>query len=98
MQFSEFQWMNAKRCQQAFHLVDDWSPQDWALALAGEVGELCNLLKKVKRGDFPLEQVRKDVLKEVADIITYADLLMTNLGANTEDELLGKFHEVSARV
>ncbi len=49
MDFREFQSTNALRCEERFHRVKDWTPQDWALAMAGEVGELCNLLKKVKR-------------------------------------------------
>ncbi len=98
MDFREFQSTNALRCEERFHRVKDWTPQDWALAMAGEVGELCNLLKKVKRGDFSMEEVRDEVLKEVADVITYADLLNSCLDADTETELVSKFNEVSRRV
>jgi NTP pyrophosphatase (non-canonical NTP hydrolase) len=115
MTFKQFQEMNRKRCEEAFPMCDDWGMNDWAVALAGEVGELCNLLKKVRRGDkiyklLPRQshwedvdmhharQTRRLVLSELADIITYADLLMSKLEANTEDELMAKFHEVSERV
>lgn len=30
----------------------DWSPAEWSNAAAGEVGELCNKTKKLRRGDF----------------------------------------------
>lgn len=29
---------NTARCNDVFHPVDSWSPNDWATALAGEVG------------------------------------------------------------
>ncbi len=42
--------------------------------------------------------MRDEVLKEVADVITYADLLNSCLDADTETELVSKFNEVSRRV
>lgn len=97
--FRQFQNLNARRCGEAFeHGVDDWPIQNWALAIAGEAGELCNLVKKVIRGDYALEEKRQDILREVADVMTYCDLLMSHLGADTRDELLRKFDEVSERV
>lgn len=86
-----------KKWLHRFTNEDDWSPADWVLAIAGEVGELANILKKVRRHDFTLEQVRPQCLKEAADIITYCDLFMTCLGARTSDELYKKFDEVTAR-
>jgi len=41
------------------------------LCLAGEVGELANLVKKIVRGDFTLDEKREEVENEVADIFTY---------------------------
>lgn len=106
--FDAFQEMNALRCRTKFEMCDDWSMNDWAVALAGEVGELCNLLKKDRRGlatderydlDGPYcEMAKQNVIDELADVITYADLMMTMLGASTAFELIGKFNEVSARV
>lgn len=34
----------------------DWSKAEWLQAMVGEVGELANLFKKVRRGDFTDEQ------------------------------------------
>lgn len=97
--FAAFQEMNARRCREAFddHL-EKWEPEMWGLAIAGEAGELCNLLKKIRRGDFTLEQKREDVIREVADVIAYCDLLMSKLGASTGEAVLAKFDEVSERV
>lgn len=102
MTFSEFQAMNRARCEAGFkHSVEphgSWPFQNWALAIAGESGELCNLVKKVLRGDFPLEDKRVELLKELADIITYADLMVSSLSGDTGTEVLSKFQEVSRRI
>ena len=55
--FAEFQAMNKARCEGGFlHPVawnePSWPLQNWCLAVAGEAGELCNLVKKCLRGDF----------------------------------------------
>lgn len=96
--FTGFQQMNLARCEAAFHMCDDWSPQDWALAIADEAGELCNLLKKARRGDFTVEERKADILAEIADVMIYCDLLMSRLDAETGFEVLKKFDEVSKRV
>lgn len=96
--FARFQRMNIARTKGKFHPGGElWPPELWALAIAGEAGELCNLLKKVVRGDFSLESRLADVLSECADIITYVDLLISVLGADTGDVVLAKFREVSER-
>lgn len=95
--FEEFQALNVKRCEESFHSCSDWTPGDWALAIAGEAGELCNVLKKVRRGDFTINDRLGDILGEIADIITYCDLLMSRLDADTGAEVLRKFDEVSKR-
>lgn len=57
-----------------------------ALALAGEVGEFANIVKKVDRGSLSIHDaaVRHDMAMELADIFTYlmniAGLLGVDLG------------------
>lgn len=98
MTFNEFQKMNQHRSDEIFHSKGDpWPIQNWALAIAGESGEMCNLIKKVLRGNFTLEEKRQEILKELADIICYCDLAMSNLNADTGQEVLKKFNEVSKR-
>ena len=99
--YRTFQEQNADRCNSGVfggHTVEDWPVQNWALAIAGEAGELCNLVKKALRGDFPLEEKRQEILEEIADVITYCDLLMSRLGADTATEVRRKFDIVSQRV
>jgi NTP pyrophosphatase (non-canonical NTP hydrolase) len=44
-----------------------------ALALAGEVGEFCNIVKKVERGslDFNSAAVKHDLAMELTDVFVY---------------------------
>lgn len=90
--FDDFQRINKERCEQVFHPVDDWTENDWALALAGEVGELCNLLKKKRRGDDVNEE---DIDREAADIYAYLDLFLTRRRRITGNVIAAKFNEVS---
>lgn len=98
--FQEFQALNKRRCEEAFHRVGDdiWPIQNWMLAIAGETGEACNLMKKVLRGDFTIDAARPELLKECADIICYTDLAITHLQADTGETVMAKFNEVSRRV
>lgn len=92
MTFTEFRIANVTRCERSFHMCNDWTPTDWACALAGEVGEACNLVKKLRRGEaIPAQQIAK----ELADVITYCDLLAKRLDIDLESAVIDKFNEVS---
>jgi NTP pyrophosphatase (non-canonical NTP hydrolase) len=60
------------------------------LALAGEVGELANIVKKIDRGDFTLVDAQDEMEKEVADIMIYlaniAAVLQMNLASAVADK------------
>lgn len=77
------------------YTCDDWTPTDWGCCLAGEVGELCNLLKKLKLGK-PID--RTEIAKEIADAVIYADILAEKLGFDLGQVVRDKFNEVSTRV
>ena len=107
MTFKDFQKWNVKRCEEVFHKVpvnqvrsseEIWTVEDWCLAIAGECGELCNLVKKIRRGDFTLTEKRRELAEEIADIITYCDLAMSSLGLDTGEEVIQKFRKVSQRM
>lgn len=76
----------------------DWSPAEWLQAVVGELGELANLLKKVKRGDMELEVARPDIEKEFADVIIYMDIFALQFGIDLGASITDKFNEVSVRV
>lgn|SRR3990167_574476 len=82
----------------------DWNIAMWTNAMAGEVGEACNLAKKIERGDFGpphtanyLKAMHK-LAKELADVVIYADLACFRCDWNLDDVVIEKFNEVSDRV
>ena len=107
--FQKLSDINKKRCEDAFHPVNEWTPTDWACAMAGEAGEACNVVKKLRRLDsikakvagHDTPEVRRRLtlhaLDELADTIIYADLLATRLGMSLEEAIIRKFNEVSDR-
>ena len=53
----------------------DWTPAQWLQAVVGELGEYANIRKKFERGDITFEEYRVLAGKELADVITYLDIL-----------------------
>ena len=52
LSFSQLRRANISRCNTAFpQKLGDWPLPYWGNALAGEVGEACNVIKKIMRGD-----------------------------------------------
>lgn len=105
LSFNELRDANVRRCEDAFHPVVAWSPTDWATAMAGEVGEACNVVKKLRRidsspqiGHAPVDALVADLAKELADTVIYADLLAARMGIDLGESVRAKFNEVSARV
>lgn len=76
----------------------DWSLNDWMTAVAGEAGDLANLLKKVRRGDFTLEEGRQDIADELADVAIYLDILAMRCGVDLGRAIISKFNRTSERV
>jgi NTP pyrophosphatase (non-canonical NTP hydrolase) len=81
-----------KRCE------EEWTPAHWMQATVGELGELANIMKKVDRGDFTLEEAREAIGKELADVQTYLDIMAYKLGINLAQATKDKFNEVSRRI
>jgi NTP pyrophosphatase (non-canonical NTP hydrolase) len=76
----------------------DWIPAQWLQAALGELGEYANFRKKFERGDFSEEEFQKEAGKELADVITYLDILAFRLGIDLGEAVLNKFNEISERV
>jgi len=72
-----------------------WISSDWAASLAGEVGEFCNLVKKLRRGD---QVPSEELARELADVIIYAELNASYHGIDLAKAVVSKFNEVSQRV
>lgn len=91
----EFQELAAKRSQESFAIKPAFTPLEWAGALAGEVGELANLVKKMRRGE---DVDLTDVAREAGDVLGYLVLVADALGIDLQDAATAKFNEVSERV
>lgn len=76
----------------------DWSRADWLEAVVGELGEYSNFSKKFRRGDIDAEEFKKHAEKELADVVTYLDILAKQLGIDLGAAVMRKFNEVSDRV
>ena len=81
-----------------------WSLSDWAVALAGEVGELCNVIKKLNRYRDGLvgnkesaSELSVMLWKEIADVYLYLDLFSAAAGVDLPTAIVKKFDEVSER-
>jgi NTP pyrophosphatase (non-canonical NTP hydrolase) len=107
MKLSVLRVVNVQRCEEVFHPLQDWTPSDWACALAGEAGEVCNAVKKLRRlkdgtNTAKDPQTESEAIKaigaELADTIIYADLLAARLGIDLSYEVEVKFNEVSRRM
>ena len=107
MKLSVLRLANVERCEEVFHPLHDWSPTDWACAMAGEAGEACNAVKKLRRiadgtntAKDPQNEIDaiKAIGAELADTIIYCDLLAARLGLDLSVEIQSKFNEVSRRM
>jgi NTP pyrophosphatase (non-canonical NTP hydrolase) len=76
----------------------DWSPAQWLQAVVGELGEYANIRKKFERGDITLEEFMREAADELADTVTYIDLLAYQLGIGLGQAVMSKFNRVSERV
>lgn len=81
-----------------------WSLSDWFTAMAGEVGELGNVVKKLNRARDGLKgnkesepQLRAMLAKEAADILIYLELFAQVAGFDLVQATREKFNEVSER-
>lgn len=76
----------------------DWSPAQWLQAVVGELGEYANFRKKFERGDIDLEEFIVKAGFELADTVTYLDILAFQLGIDLGQVVQEKFNLVSERV
>ena len=68
--------------------------------LAGEVGEACNILKKLDRERMGMVGSKSSVAhlaEELADVIICVDLIAMDLGINLREAVVRKFNKTSAQ-
>ncbi|MBU4433180.1 MAG: MazG-like family protein [Alphaproteobacteria bacterium] len=69
--------------------------------LAGEVGEACNIIKKLERERMGIKGSRAslaDLAEELADVIICADLIAMQLGIDLDRAVAEKFNKTSDKV
>jgi NTP pyrophosphatase (non-canonical NTP hydrolase) len=99
LSFDDLRKANVARCEDVFHPLDSWSPTDWACAAAGEMGETCNLIKKLRRGIRWEDEMnfKEAIAAEIADTVIYLDLLAARLSIDLGRAVAEKFNVVSDR-
>ncbi len=104
--FDRLRQVNVARCEAVFHKLHDWTPTDWATAMAGESGEACNKIKKLRRldgadaamkNDVYIDQLLHAIADELADTVIYCDLLAARLKIDLGQAIIDKFNEVSLK-
>ncbi len=82
--------------------LESWTALEWAGAMCGEAGEAANAAKKLKRVEDELsnlsadatrhldtaEKAQRYVMRECADTILYALLLMARCGCTDAEEVI----------
>ena len=102
--FDGFRSANVSRCLKWHPAgIQSWSPSDWLTAITGELGELASLIKmrNRERDGLPgnkFSPTQKQIADEIADVLTYLDLLAAALQIDLGRAAVEKFNEVSERV
>lgn len=107
--FDEFSSTNHERAL-LWHKggLEEWSIADWAVATAGECGEICDAVKKLRRveegvnSNNPRQPADRDaamaeIKKEIGDTAVYLDLLAQRCGFSLEDCIREVFNKISER-
>lgn len=68
-----------------------------AVCLVGEVGEFCNVLKKVVRGDLTLVDAKPDLAEELTDSFIYLIKIANQFDVDLEAEFLAKIEKNKVR-
>jgi NTP pyrophosphatase (non-canonical NTP hydrolase) len=87
----QVQWENAQ---------DKLSLSYLGNAIAGEVGEACNVIKKLEREQLGLRGSRAsvaDLADELADVIIYIDILASRCNIDLDEAIKSKFNKTSEK-
>jgi len=100
-----FRELNISRARTGFRCYDNQPLTYWTTALAGEVGELCNMIKKMERvqrggidggSSYTAKDIDKNMLKEeIGGIAIYLDLLASLLDIDLQEAMIDTFNEKS---
>ncbi|MBP5855695.1 MazG-like family protein [Marivibrio halodurans] len=97
---------NSIRCRewQGPNGIASWSLSDWAVEMAGETGEACNIVKKmnrirddVERSNEDSQELHRKLADELADVVISASLLALRAGINLDRAVVEKFNATSKK-
>ena len=84
---------------------DNWTLADWSNAVAGEVGEACNVVKKLRRpelgtvgNEYDASVYRDQLESEIGDVLIYLDLLANAAKLDLGECVSRAFNEKSAKL
>lgn len=105
LDLAAFRPLNVQRAREGFKCYDNQPLTYWTTALAGEVGELCNMIKKMQRverggvdggSSYSAKDISKEMLREeIGGIAIYLDLLASLLDISLEDAIVETFNSKS---
>lgn len=107
LDLAAFRPLNVQRAIDGFKCYDNQPITYWTTALAGEVGELCNMIKKMQRverggvdggSSYTAKDITKEMLKEeIGGIAIYLDLLASLLDISLEEAVIETFNSKSEK-
>lgn len=102
---NSFRALNIARARDGFRCYDNQPLTYWTTALAGEVGELCNMIKKLQRvekggvdggSSYKASDITREKMKEeIGGIAIYLDLLSSLLDIGLEEAIIDTFNAKS---
>ena len=103
-----FRRLNVDRARNGFRCYDNQPLTYWTTALAGEVGELCNMVKKMQRvelggvdggSSYTAKDITKEKLKEeIGGIAIYLDLMASLLDIDLGEAIRDTFNDKSRKM
>jgi NTP pyrophosphatase (non-canonical NTP hydrolase) len=103
-----FRALNVDRARNGFRCYDNQPLTYWTTALAGEVGELCNMVKKMQRvelggvdggSSYTAKDITKEKLKEeIGGIAIYLDLMASLLDIDLGEAIRDTFNDKSRKM
>jgi NTP pyrophosphatase (non-canonical NTP hydrolase) len=87
--------MDFKKVTSTVQVFINKSDEYWGLALAGEVGEACNLIKKKIRDKI---DIKEKLSMELADIFNYLEIIARRYEIDLEEAILRKNEIVKIRM
>lgn len=107
LNLKEFSIINKTRAVEGFKTYENIPMSFWGNALAGEVGELCNMIKKQDRVAFggidggstktAANISKEDLAEEVGGIFIYLDLYCSLNGIDLEEAIIKTFNSKSEK-